>query len=827
MTRFGRVLLASFWLPLALAPFAWGADDHGSEPTPFAATLIDPHDLELRGSLETPDDADCFLFEAVEGANYAFETRQLTGEIDTLLVLFDRNSRTVLAADDDGGQGRASKLAWEAPADGFYFVCVRNSRSAGERSGDYTLRASTDAPERPETAEPPGRPPSPASPPEEDDDDDETADDPQTPPADRDDPPAPPGGDPPRTEDPVQPPDGQGRVSAAGAVGILGADDAASLSDVAGYLARELDFLTLEVIDVSSHTPSASELNAFAAVLVWADSGFADAEALGDRLADYADRGGGVVVAAVSFDAPDPFDPDTLGGRFFSGGYYAIEPGVNNVIGERRVLGSVGDPAHPLMRGVAKIDGGPRTHYSPTTALSAGARALASWDDGSALAAVKTLNGARRADVNLFPPSSRVNPDLWPFTLDNDVPRLFANALLWTGDIAPPEDATSSNGAPAILEVSPRRLGFAAELERAAPDPQSITLQNAGGRALSWTASADAGWLRLGREGGELAPGASATLNVSVDPSGLAADTYNGTVTITALDAQNSPARAFVTLALAAPGATPSTPGEDPTEPPSSSTTPPGDGDAGPPLRAPSATASNPGTLGGLIRVPEQVPTLNQAVAQASSGATIELAPGTYRNVAAVVTRALTIRGGVNPAQVVLVGNGAEPVLTVAGNANPVLLEGVTLKGGGHGLLIGDRARVTVQNAFVQENVGWGVGLGQSAEVTLRNNTIFANGAGGVRVGFDGAREETAVASISRNTIENNAGCGVAVKGLEPGLRVNGRENRMTNNAPDLCDPARKIPFGFVKNKDSDGDGVPDDQDFCPTFPGRRETDGC
>jgi len=38
---------------------------------------------------------------------------------------------------------------------------------------------------------------------------------------------------------------------------------------------------------------------------------------------------------------------------------------------------------------------------------------------------------ARRADLNLFPPSSRVSPELWPFTPFNDVDRLFANALLW------------------------------------------------------------------------------------------------------------------------------------------------------------------------------------------------------------------------------------------------------------------------------------------------------------------------------------------------------------------------------------------------------------
>jgi Viral BACON domain/Reeler domain len=96
------------------------------------------------------------------------------------------------------------------------------------------------------------------------------------------------------------------------------------------------------------------------------------------------------------------------------------------------------------------------------------------------------------------------------------------------------------------LTVSPTSLSFSAQAGGAAPAAQSVSVGSSGA-ALNFTAGASGGaWLAA-------SPGSGTTLgrvSVSVNPAGLAAGTYNGSVAIAASGAGNSPQTVAVTLTV-------------------------------------------------------------------------------------------------------------------------------------------------------------------------------------------------------------------------------------------------------------------------------------
>jgi Viral BACON domain/Reeler domain len=98
------------------------------------------------------------------------------------------------------------------------------------------------------------------------------------------------------------------------------------------------------------------------------------------------------------------------------------------------------------------------------------------------------------------------------------------------------------------LTVSPTSLSFSAQAGGAAPAAQSVSVGSSGA-ALNFTAGASGGaWLAA-------SPGSGTTLgrvSVSVNPAGLAAGTYNGSVAIEASGAGNSPQTVAVTLTVTA-----------------------------------------------------------------------------------------------------------------------------------------------------------------------------------------------------------------------------------------------------------------------------------
>src|SRR5262249_16981256 len=101
------------------------------------------------------------------------------------------------------------------------------------------------------------------------------------------------------------------------------------------------------------------------------------------------------------------------------------------------------------------------------------------------------------------------------------------------------------------IGASPASLSSTATAGGSNPANQTINITNTGGGTLNFTASDDAPWLTVSPASGT----APSTLTASVNVSGLAAGTYNGTITISATGATNTPVSVPGTLNVNRPGA--------------------------------------------------------------------------------------------------------------------------------------------------------------------------------------------------------------------------------------------------------------------------------
>jgi hypothetical protein len=98
----------------------------------------------------------------------------------------------------------------------------------------------------------------------------------------------------------------------------------------------------------------------------------------------------------------------------------------------------------------------------------------------------------------------------------------------------------------ASLSLSTNTLSFTAAADGTAPASQNLTVSSSTITQASETATSDSTWLTV-TTGAHTTP---ATVKVAVSPTGLAAGTYTGHVTITAPNALGSPATATVTFTV-------------------------------------------------------------------------------------------------------------------------------------------------------------------------------------------------------------------------------------------------------------------------------------
>jgi hypothetical protein len=198
----------------------------------------------------------------------------------------------------------------------------------------------------------------------------------------------------------------------------------------------------------------------------------------------------------------------------------------------------------------------------PTLSLSPAALTFSAQSGGVAPAsqavsvastgAVLSYTAAASATWLKVTPISGISPS----SLSISVNQAGLAAGTYTGSVAvaasgavntPQSIAVTFTVAPApSLTVSPATLSFAFQTGGAAPAAKTISV---GGTGLNYAVAASGGtWLAATPVSGT-APG---SVSVSVNPAGLAAGTYNGTVAITAASAANSPQNVAVTLIVSA-----------------------------------------------------------------------------------------------------------------------------------------------------------------------------------------------------------------------------------------------------------------------------------
>jgi len=222
-------------------------------------------------------------------------------------------------------------------------------------------------------------------------------------------------------------------------IAIMAADYAYYANDVKNKLITTGMFGQVDLYQINLVTPTLAEMQNYDAILVYSNAPIANASVFGDTLADYVDGGGGVVTALFATSSTH------ITGRFNQDDYWAIEPSSNAHL-TRGFLGTIFEPAHPIMAGVNSFDGGSQSYRPAIGDLHPNATRIANWSLGSApLIATRVIHGVRRVDLGFFPPSSDALNVFWESDTDGDI--ILANSLKWVANGSTAVPLSNSNKA--------------------------------------------------------------------------------------------------------------------------------------------------------------------------------------------------------------------------------------------------------------------------------------------------------------------------------------------------------------------------------------------
>jgi len=115
------------------APLICPADVQEIDDDFYASKSITPNGTPVNRLFDIAQDEDWLRFDATGGRRYIIQTGNLSTGVDTVLQVYNIDGVTMLASDDNSGGGKASRLTWQAPQTGTYFVRV--SQAPGSAFG--------------------------------------------------------------------------------------------------------------------------------------------------------------------------------------------------------------------------------------------------------------------------------------------------------------------------------------------------------------------------------------------------------------------------------------------------------------------------------------------------------------------------------------------------------------------------------------------------------------------------------------------------------------------------------------------------------------------
>ena len=106
---------------------------------------------------------------------------------------------------------------------------------------------------------------------------------------------------------------------------------------------------------------------------------------------------------------------------------------------------------------------------------------------------------------------------------------------------------TVTEALPASLAVEPSSLSFQVLAGASAPPAQSLRIENTGSGTIGWMAKAEpasGNWLAISATSGNVSAGTPVSLQINVNPAGLAAGSHSGSITVGSADTNRaSPCR--------------------------------------------------------------------------------------------------------------------------------------------------------------------------------------------------------------------------------------------------------------------------------------------
>jgi len=191
---------------------------------------------------------------------------------------------------------------------------------------------------------------------------------------------------------------------------FVAADD--GLGPIAAQLMAYPDIAAVDWFNAYSAIPTLDYLLTYDVVIVHCNLPYADNVAMGDRLADYVDAGGRVILSAFNWYTGGAY-PWFISGRMLTAGYSPfLSAGVTEF--GTWCLG-VYQATHPLMQGVSTLC----DYYHDRVNLAPGAQLVASYTNGEELVAVKGCVVAINMYVGFYSEST------------GDVDVLFHNAIVY------------------------------------------------------------------------------------------------------------------------------------------------------------------------------------------------------------------------------------------------------------------------------------------------------------------------------------------------------------------------------------------------------------